>query len=282
MKPSIVHDAKSEAVRRTGPTADRYQAAMVHYLGAVSGYDGSHSAPRADLFHDLRWKLPRLEVSDVMTRAVITVAPDTSFRGVADILARNGITAVPVLDANDHVVGVISHSDLLAKIAAGGETHPRSLGSRAERHDTVRKSRAETAEQLMSSPAVTVTVNTSVVEAARLSARARVHHLPVIDHRNVLVGIVSRSDLLRGFLRDDTDVRTHVIAQLVQHFAIDASTVQVEVEDGVVTLTGQVERRLLITPILDAIRTTTGVVSVHSHLTYAFDDTIFPAPKPIV
>ena len=277
-----VLEAKSQTVRHAGPTADRYQAAMVQYLAAVSGHTDVAATHGPSLFADLRWKLPNVHVNDVMTSAVITVGPETPFREIVETLARNGITAVPVLDADDRVVGIVSHSDLLAKVAAGGEAHPHLPGSLSDRHEAVRKSRGETASDLMTAPAITVAPSATVIEAARTAARARVHHLPVIDHRGVLVGIVARSDLLRVFLREDADIRQHIINELVHHFAIDTTAVEVQVDDGVVTLTGQVERRLLIKPILQAVRTTTGVVATIDQLTYAFDDTIFPAPKPLV
>ena len=82
------------------------------------------------------------------------------------------------------------------------------------------------------------------------------------------------------FLRDDDEIREHIINEiLTTRFCADPSSIEVTVEDCVVTLTGQLERRLLITPLLEATRAVAGVVTVKDQLTYAVDDSIFPAPR---
>jgi len=124
----------------------------------------------------------------------------------------------------------------------------------------------------MTAPPETIGPNASIVHAARAAAKAHVRRLPVIDDQGVLVGIVTRSDLLRVFLRGDAEI-------LTLRFCTDASSIDVTVQDGVVTLTGQLERRLLIAPLLEATRAVAGVVSAHDHLTYRVDDTVFPAPR---
>jgi CBS domain-containing protein len=124
----------------------------------------------------------------------------------------------------------------------------------------------------MTAPPETIGPNASIVHAARAAAKAHVRRLPVIDDQGVLVGIVTWSDLLRVFLRGDAEI-------LTPRFCTDASSIDVTVQDGVVTLTGQLERRLLIAPLLEATRAVAGVVSAHDHLTYRVDDTVFPAPR---
>jgi len=124
----------------------------------------------------------------------------------------------------------------------------------------------------MTAPPETIGPNASIVHAARAAAKAHVRRLPVIDDQGVLVGIVTRSDLLRVFLRGDAEI-------LTLRFCTDASSIDVTVQDGVVTLTGQLERRLLIAPLLEATRAVAGVVSAHDKLTYRVDDTVFPAPR---
>ena len=132
----------------------------------------------------------------------------------------------------------------------------------------------------MTAPPETIGPNASIVHAARAAAKAHVRRLPVIDDQGVLVGIVTWSDLLRVFLRGDAEIRVHITEEiLTPRFCTDASSIDVTVQDGVVTLTGQLERRLLIAPLLEATRAVAGVVSAHDHLTYRVDDTVFPAPR---
>ena len=278
----VVRDARTQTIDHTGPTADRYHAAMVHYLAAIAEPSDGGEATHPSLLDEVRWKLPRVAVSDIMTTAVIAVTTDTPFRQIVGTLARNNVGAVPVIDDHDRVVGVVSQSDLMAKVAAGGERHPHLAGRRPDRRALLTKSRGDAAGELMTQPAITVAPNTSVIEAARTCARARIHHLPVVDHRGVLVGIIGRSDLLSLFLREDPELQAHLVSMLGTEFALNPDTVDVRVDNGVVTLRGQVERRLLLDPILHAVRSTTGVVATHNHLTYAIDDTVIPVPKPIV
>jgi CBS domain-containing protein len=136
---------------------------------------------------------------------------------------------------------------------------------------------AETAADLMTSPAVTISADATVAEAARLTAKARVHRLPVVDGMGELLGIVSRSDLLKFYLRDDDSTRTQIIDGIVVgQMAIDPLALTVTVEEGIVGLSGKLERRLLVQDLLDEVRAIDGVVAVHSTVGYDVDDTPMP------
>lgn len=226
-----------------------------------------------------RWSLENNLVRDVMTRDVVSVTADTPFKEIVDTLATCRVSAVPVVDADHKVLGVVSESDLLAKVVAGGDPRVRVGVGHSEKTATRRKSHAETAHELMHAPAVTVHPDASVVHAARLAAIEHVRRLPVVDASGVLAGIVTRSDLLRVFHRDDRDLREHLERVFADQFCIDTSAVDISVHDGVVTLTGQLERRGLIAPLLDAVRTTAGVVGVHDNLSYRLDDTFASVPQ---
>jgi CBS domain-containing protein len=265
--------------RHTGPTAERYRSALHRYVAAVSGADSRETTPRSPLQEAYRWNLENNLVREVMTTDVVSVTVDTPFKAIVDTLATYRVSAVPVVDAEYKVLGVVSESDLLAKVVAGGDPRVRVGNGRAEKAERRRKSHAETARELMHSPAVTVRPEASVVHAARIAALEHVRRLPVVDAQGVLAGIVTRSDLLRVFLRDDRDIREHLESVFADQFCIDTSAVDISVHDGVVTLAGQVERRGLIAPLLDAVRTTAGVVGVHDNLTYRFDDRFAPAPR---
>jgi CBS domain-containing protein len=271
-------ESGAAAATHAGPTAERHQSALSRYLGAVGNLP--EHEPRSDetLHDEHRWNLENNLVRDVMTHDVICVTGDTPFKDIVDTLSRHRVSAVPVVDADQKVLGVVSESDLLAKVVTGGDPRARIQGGHSTRAQTRRKSHGEVAGELMSAPAVTVHGESSVVHAARVAAMARVRRLPVVDAHGSLVGIVTRSDLLRVFLRNDDEICTHIMAMFDSQFCIDTTAVDIAVHDGVVTLTGEVERRLVITPLVDAVRATAGVVGVHDNLTYRFDDRILPPP----
>jgi len=271
-------EALQSSVGRTGPTSDRYRSALERYLAAAAAVDSQGALTPGAKDDGLFWKIGNNTVGDVMTRTVISVHKDAPFRQVVDLLALNNVGAVPVVDVDGAVLGVISTSDLLAKVAAGGErrVHARSHAARSTLR---RKAEAETAEQLMTSPAVTIRANISIVDAAREAALAHVRRLPVVDADGHLLGIVTRSDMLRVFRRSDEEILAHITRDVIgARRDLDDATIEVEVLDGVVTLSGRVKRRLTVLPLVDAVRHTTGVVAVHDQLAYAVDDTLFPAP----
>ena len=282
-KHTTTHSATTAAIAHAGPSAERYESALERYLAAVRNADERRSAEAAVAHGDLYWHIENNVVADVMTRNVISVGEDAPFKEVVDTLVRNRISAVPVVDTDERVVGLVSESDLLAKVVTGGDPRARVKGSRSVRAETRRKARAETAGELMSAPAVTTRSNVPIVQAARAAALAHVRRLPVVDEYGALVGIVTRSDLLRVFRRGDSEIRVHIVEDiLARQFCLDPSAIEVTVHDSVVTLAGRVERRLLIAPLLDAVRATAGVVGVHDQLTYRIDDTILPPPRSMI
>ncbi|RAG86817.1 inosine-5'-monophosphate dehydrogenase [Streptacidiphilus pinicola] len=221
-------------------------------------------------------------VSDVMTHQVATVRRDAPFKAVAELLAERDVSAVPVVDDAHRVVGVVSEGDLLRKESGqpDPEGHTPSLWMSPSNR---KRARAENAEGLMSHTVFSARPEWSVVEAARMMDRHHVKRLPVVDETDRLVGIVSRSDLLRVFLRDDRAIRGEIISEVLQRvMLIEPATVSVEVKDGVVSLQGQLERKSLI-PITERLcRSVDGVVGLRSRLTFAFDDTHTDLEPPVV
>ncbi|AGM07181.1 CBS domain-containing protein [Amycolatopsis keratiniphila] len=133
----------------------------------------------------------------------------------------------------------------------------------------------------MTKPAITVPQDAGVDEAIRLMEDHGVHRLPVLDDAK-LVGIVGRSDLLRGFLRSDSGLREEVRDEVIKRaMAIDPDTLSVAVHNGVVTVSGQVERTGMIPVIVALIRRLDGVVDVREHLTAELDDSHLPIEEPV-
>jgi CBS domain-containing protein len=211
-------------------------------------------------------------VDDVMTKAVVTVSPNAPYRAVVDLLVSHRFSAVPVVDDFHRVTGLVSEADLLRKIEYAGDEEPRMFEGRRRRGERI-KATARTAGSLMSSPPVVALSATSIAAAARLMDSQSVKRLPVVDDLGRLVGIVSRGDLLKVHLRPDDEIRADVETGVLRDFIADESkTVQVEVTDGVVTLTGKVDRWST-TAITDRLtRQVAGVVEVVDKLTFEFDD----------
>ncbi|MEV4624234.1 CBS domain-containing protein [Asanoa sp. NPDC049573] len=208
-------------------------------------------------------------VEDVMTRDVVSVAPDASYREVVNALIDRAVSAAPVVDAVGRVVGVVSEADLLHKVeAVGDERHRRIFGAR--RHADAP---AAVAAELMTSPAVVIEPDTSIVAAARLLESKRIKRMPVVDRQRRLVGIVSRRDLLRIHTRTDTDIRAEIVDNvLVRTLWIDPVSVEVDVVDGVVALGGRVETRSLAGLAVEMAAEVAGVVEVIDRLTWEQDD----------
>lgn len=240
----------------------------------MTGSESSTSSAERKAPPSAPWKTT--PVSSVMTSPVITVAENASFKQIAATLTANRVSAVPVVDESGRVTGIVSESDLLATVATGGEPEAKIGRRYTERRQLRRKAGGETAKDLMSAPAVTVAAHTPVVDAARLAARAHVRRLPVIDALGRIIGIVTRSDLLQVFLNRDEELRDYLSeVVLARQFVLDPTSVTVDVADGVVTLRGRLESKVVLEPLLTAIRGVTGVVAVHNELSY---DPEYPVP----
>ncbi|RIV41541.1 CBS domain-containing protein [Micromonospora radicis] len=217
------------------------------------------------------------QVGDVMTRDVATVVEQTPYRKIVDLLAERRVGAVVVVDDFGHVRGVVSEADLLHKVEWMGEPHERRVFEGPRQRRARRKGTAGTARELMTSPAVTVSAHTSVVGAAKLMDRAGVKRLPVVDDLGRVVGIVTRSDLLSVHLRPDADIRDDVVQEVLRRvLAVRDGTVRVEVRDGVVTMTGKLDRRSAADIAVRLAARVSGVVEVVDELGYDFDDTELP------
>ncbi|GGM68085.1 CBS domain-containing protein [Dactylosporangium sucinum] len=215
-----------------------------------------------------------LLVRDVMTRNVVTVAPGAGYRRIVDLLVEMGVSALPVTGDDRRVLGVVSEADLLHKVEFNGaDVHARLF---ERRRDRVAKEKAggETAEQLMTGPAVTVSADATLTRAAQLMEHHRVKRLPVVDDDERLVGVVARRDLLRRYLRDDDEIRGAVIDGVLRGVLwLDPMEVVVAVKEGHVTLAGQVDRRSTAQIAVRLVRALDGVVGVTDDLEWGFDDT---------
>jgi CBS domain-containing protein len=227
--------------------------------------------------------MKRHTVADVMTRDVVTVSEETGYKQIVETLARRSVSAVPVIDADRHVVGVVSEADLLHKIDVGTLEPHGWLVERRRARIAREKANADFARELMTTPALSVAEDDPIAATARIMDSERVKRLPVVDAEGRLVGIVSRSDLLRPFQRSDEDLRTEILdGVLLRTMWMDPSGFTVTVEQGVVTIHGEVERRSTIPILVAVIRAVPGVVDVIERLSHRLDDDHAHPPAHII
>jgi CBS domain-containing protein len=218
------------------------------------------------------------KVGSVMSTEVVRAQYGTPFKEVARRLGEHRISGLPVVDEDDKVIGVISETDLMARQADTPDPfRPRRrfrlTGLTAGARRQAAKSAARTAGQLMTRPPVTVYADDTIVGAARTMMQHRVERLPVLDEADRLVGIVTRRDLLTVFLQPDAKIRTEVIEEvLVRALWLPPRGIDVAVTEGVVTLTGRVDRKSEKEIALSMTRQIDGVVAVVDKLTFRLDD----------
>nr|BFD81813.1 CBS domain-containing protein [Streptomyces sp. Xyl84] len=186
-------------------------------------------------------------MGDLMTPSVVSVRPGTPFKEIARLLDEYGITAVPVADDQDRPVGVVSEADLLRRRTSG-------IG-------------ANSARDLMTSPAVVAEPDWHAVRAARTMERHKVKRLPVVDGHGRLIGVISRSDLVQLFLRRDHAIQEEIVEDvIVQTLGLSPSALTVEVTEGRVTLSGTVAHGSLIPVLVRLCESVDGVVEVVDRL----------------
>ncbi|MFI6371501.1 CBS domain-containing protein [Streptomyces sp. NPDC050546] len=204
-------------------------------------------------------------VSDVMTHTVVAIGREALFKDIVELMGQWKVSAVPVLEGDGRVIGVVSEADLLPK-EEFRDSDPDRYTQRRRLSDLA-KAGALTADELMSSPAVSVHSGATLAQAARIMAQRGVKRLPVVDGQGVLEGIVSRADLLKVFLRSDEELAEEIRREIVTSlFPAPVEPVRVDVRDGVVTLTGRIRDTSLVPVAARLVRSVEGVVDVECHL----------------
>ena len=199
-----------------------------------------------------------------MTETVVAVGQDAGFQQIVRTMDEWKVSALPVLEGDSRVIGVVPEADLLPK-EEFRDSDPARLDELRRLSDTG-KVGALTARELMTSPAVCVYAESTVAQAARIMAQRHVKRLPVTDAEGRLCGMVSRSDLLKVFLRTDEEVADEVRREVVRRLFPGEPSVKVEVCDAGVTLRGQV-REPALTPVAARLtRAVEGVVDVRCEL----------------
>jgi CBS domain-containing protein len=209
-----------------------------------------------------------MKVQDVMTKDPLTVHPRATLKEVAEILVREKISGLPVVDDEGHVVGVVSEGDILIKETAGTTTEKGFL-ARLLSFDPLEdlKLDARTAREAMTVPAITIGPRRPLTEAATTMIEQGVKRLPVVDDRGKLLGIVTRADLVRAFIRSDAEIAREIREDVLgRSLWIAPNAVQIDVENGEVRLSGRVETEADAELIPTFVQRVPGVVSVLSKI----------------
>ncbi|APX92301.1 hypothetical protein BWR19_04750 [Halomonas sp. 1513] len=221
-----------------------------------------------------------MQAFDVMTHDVISVSVDTEVREIAGLLLEQRISAVPVVGAQDEVLGIVSEGDLMRRVETGTERRSSwwltNLFSGTQSAGEYVKSHGRKAGEIMTPNPVTVAEDTPLGEVAKLLEKHHIKRVPVVrDGR--LVGIVSRANLLHGLAMagvsqaqapssDDRDIRAAIIKELKDNTNVMTDHLNVMVSGGEVQLWGLVESKQEKLAVQVAAENVSGVTRVENHL----------------
>ncbi|QFT84412.1 Hypoxic response protein 1 [Halomonas sp. THAF12] len=216
-----------------------------------------------------------MRAADVMTPHVITVSPNSEVREIASLLLEHGISAVPVVDEDERVLGIVSEGDLIRR--AEDDRRDKAWWLRmfevGDPGEYV-KTHGRLAHEIMTREPVTIDEGTPVQEIARLLEKRRIKRVPVVrDGR--LVGIVSRANLLRGFSVadpgvaasvEDREIRDAILKEVEQHTGVMVERLNVIVSEGRVQLWGLVDSEDQRLAVQVAAENAPGARSVENHI----------------
>ena len=222
-----------------------------------------------------------MKATDVMVSKVITVGRDTAVREIANILFANRISAVPVVDDDGMLVGIVSEGDLIHRVEVGtGREYSWWIKLMSDKSMMARdylKSHATRAADVMTKRVVTAPPDMPLGELVSLLERHGIKRVPVVDGSGKLVGIVSRADLVHALanLRSDiaaepgvadSTLRERIRTEITSHLLASVSQVNVVVRDGVVELWGDAGSRDEKDAIRVAAELVPGVRKIEDHI----------------
>lgn len=219
-----------------------------------------------------------MHAAEIMTRNVITATAKTEIKEIVDLMIKNRISAVPVVDGNDRVIGMVSEGDLMRRVENNTERRDswwlKALFTARNDADAYVKSHGRRAEDVMTRDPISVSEDTPLYKIAQTLEKHHIKRVPVVTNGK-LVGIISRSNLLHGFstmqkdsagTADDRTIREKIVNEMSDRLGISGNTTNVVVSNGVVTLWGLVETEAEKKAAAIAAEGTTGVKEVHNNL----------------
>jgi CBS domain-containing protein len=212
-----------------------------------------------------------MKVRDLMTTDPITTTPDAPLKEAARTMVREKVSGLPVMQDGE-LVGIVTEGDFLRQEADRDQPYRLSL-LEALFGDGGAVPAVETVGEVMTEPVITITADATVSEAARVMSHRKVKRLPVVDDDGNLIGVISRADVVNAFTKPDEVIEDEVREDIVRRLLfLEPDAVDVEVKDGVVTLSGELENRTEAHLLEELTRRIAGVVRVASDLTYEVDD----------
>ena len=210
-------------------------------------------------------------IRDLMTTDLITVGPETSLKEAARRMLQAGISGLLVTD-DERLVGIITEADFVSAEAGRGKRKRAGLLRFLIRDEGV-PSEERSVGDVMTTDVVTVPPDAEHVEAARLMHLTGVKRLPVVEEGE-LIGLVSRSDVLRSFVRPDQDIIDEIGDRIMRKVMwVDPKRVSIRCEEGNVTLVGNLETRSDVELLAELASRVDGVASLKSELRYEVDNT---------
>ncbi len=217
-----------------------------------------------------------MQAADVMTQNVVTVSPDSEVREIASLLLEHGISAVPVVGDGGKVLGIVSEGDLMRRVE--NDTNRRKswwlkLFAGHDAADYV-KSHGRRAHEIMTRDPITIDQEMPLHKISRLLEKHHIKRVPVVN-KGKLVGIVSRSNLLRGFSvaateasvsADDREIRETILKEINDNTGVMVDRLNVMVSEGKVQLWGLVENQQEKMAVQVAAENTAGVKDVENNL----------------
>jgi len=207
----------------------------------------------------------RWRVIDVMETDVITVNRQMAYKQVARLLADNDLSSVPVVSGGGRVLGMVSEADVLRREERSFSRLTVGLPRRTHRER--KQAVALTAAELMTRPAITIHPDAPLGAAARLMNANHVRRLPVVSRSGDLSGVVSLRDLVRVFLRADSEIAAEIAGALSGIPQARSARITISVADGEVVLTGEAATASVVAAAVTAATEVDGVVAVTSRLT---------------
>jgi CBS domain-containing protein len=221
-------------------------------------------------------------VSDVMTTHVHVASPLTPFKLLVRLIEENRVGAIPIVNQQGIPIGIVSESDLLIKQIRPSRESLRELLHVDKRRTAKAKADGTVASDIMTSPVITVESDTGLGDAARLMQEKNLRRLVVVDEGDRIAGIVSRSDVLKVFLRTDDEIREEIRSELIPSLLMSTpDAVNVDVQWNVVTFSGEVDRRSEADIVTRLAGELDGVVGVVDQLTYRWDDAAAAPVTPV-
>ncbi len=213
-----------------------------------------------------------MKVRDLMTTDPLTVSADTLLKEAARTMVRNKVSGLPVI-GDGALIGIVTEGDFLRQEANRDQPYRFSLLDALFGEGQVDPPAVEIVAEVMTENVITIRPEATIGEAARVMANKRVKRLPVIDEDGALIGIISRADVVNAFTKPDEIIEDEVREDIVRRLLfLDPEDVGVSVEDGVVTLDGEMENRTEAHLLEELTRRVEGVVRVDSQLTFLVDD----------